>query len=369
MVSSAISSTWERNIAMLRTFIANHPNIEIMKDLIVIPAIYRKEFYNLFDMASTSFLANKFKEEIAKAKSLSKSYTGVEKAILSISELKNIKMLSEIDLFLHRPDYAIARKIKQPLFDLLSNDISEFDFKEKATKIIEESLKKLDPDAYVIWSALSLINLLEPDRFFRVSLFNLQFIDNTFHDGMEKQVPIPEKTDTITFEHANAVFIVADIIFFSELINQYVAIKVRPAKASTQAETVTSKKEWLELNKNAFIKPDILVYFDKKLDNLNLIADSTRVLKPDLLIECIDVNSILPQRLDGIINTILTFPPTIQTFLLSVDRIGLTQTKNNNEFFDNPSQNNSLTLLTTGYDSSTLKSITRFIEDNFKKKQ
>jgi hypothetical protein len=133
------------------------------------------------------------------------------------------------------------------------------------------------------------MKLLEPDNVFHVPIFKVELrrLLRTYHP---LEAPPPKGTKTLSFQHDFAsAFVVPDFIIHSKRLNQFMAFRSEDGVAVWTVSKLSEKREWT-LIPPALVRlgyPDIFIYVDKSPENINLIADSQRICRPEIIIQCI----------------------------------------------------------------------------------
>ena len=286
---------WRQLYEKLTRFIAEHPEVEINETFVSIPRNVRSEFYRLFDKVRMAFLEERFPDLLDEARLLSDSYVKVEHEVVRVLKLDKISMSTKLHMFLHDPKNALMRELFDPLFHLLRGKIDVKTFEEEQSKNIENSFRNLYSTGYEKWVALSLVKLLEADRNFSISA-SFPSSRGIIHAlGSKHPVPRPQGSKVLSLEHEiPQAFIVPNFIVHSAKVGRYVAIGLEIGIAMWTASKVSKRREWYPLKsireKYSLVdlKPDMIICVDERPEDVALIADSERICRPDLIIECME---------------------------------------------------------------------------------
>ena len=288
---------WRQLYEKLTRFIAEHPEVEINETFVSIPGNVRPEFYRLFDKVRMAFLEERFPNLLDEARLLSDSYVKVEHEVVRVLKLEGISMSTKLHMFLHDPKNALMRELFDPLFHLLRGKIDVKTFEEEQSQNIENSFRNLYRAGYERWVALSLVKLLEADRNFSLSI-PFPSIRKIVHAlGSKRPAPSPRESKVLSLEHEiPQVFIVPNFIVHSAKVDRYVAIglEIGIGTAMWTASKVSERREWYPLKsireKYSLVdlKPDMIICADERPEDVALIADSERICRPDLIIECME---------------------------------------------------------------------------------
>lgn len=294
-----VSNSWRQAYKDLTDFVAGNPEIKIGMNIIAIPRDTRPEFYRLFETVILAIVEENFPKLLNKAEHLSGSYTKAEEEVIKLLGLDEVSMEVDLYRFVHDPRNQLMRGLLDPLFDLLKGKIDVETFDKEASGNIDVTFRNLYRTAYQKWVVLSLVKLLVADRSFDVSVPPLEMDETTGQVIRIRPELVPElkpkESKRLSFKRELVcTFMVPDFIVHSTLINQYVAFRSDNATAMWTASEVSEKREWYPfdpiMTKYTSITPGLAlsIYVDDTPEDLALIADSERVCRPDLVLECME---------------------------------------------------------------------------------
>lgn len=162
------SALWEENLKGLRAFIQANKDVCITPTSVAIPRVCRAEFYELLDATLKQFVLICPGFDLSGAADLSSSYQKVYHDLIKKTNLAEIKVPHSLKAFLDNPVDALAKALYPLMFDLLQEKISHQEFSQQAHKAGEASLSALSRCGYEMWLFLSVIDRLEPVRFWSV---------------------------------------------------------------------------------------------------------------------------------------------------------------------------------------------------------
>ncbi len=192
-------SNWHQAYLELTKFVAEHPAIEIKPDRIRLPDDVRPGFYQLFDKVRTALLEEKQPALLNEAVILNQNYIKVEKEATQLLGLDGVLMSPLLHEALHNPINIVRKGAFDPLFDLLQGKISTEGFEEKVSQNISASFPLLYQSGDEKWVILSLIELLEADKLFQVTLPKLTLYDAHKKGGpIKAEAPAPKESRTIS---------------------------------------------------------------------------------------------------------------------------------------------------------------------------
>jgi len=285
---------WYQALNELDHFVRESREIRIDGDVIAIPEETRPELYRCFDAVRTTFLEERFSNPLNESRCLSEVYTRIERDILDRLGLDRVSMPVGLDRFLRDPTNQLIRGLFDPLFDLLKKGIDVETFAAKASTSIERTLRDLFPPGYEKWVVLNLIDLFRPKKSFSVSLRQ-----PTSKEVMkrlptsEEPLPLPAESKQLCFEHEGVpILTVPDFIVCAAEINRCLAVRSDFKHAIWIAANASEKGDWCPFDSlrrtddPIDLKGCLMVYVAGCPDDLALVADSKRVLRPELIVEC-----------------------------------------------------------------------------------
>ncbi len=316
------SNGWKQEYQKLSEFITEHPEIEIGASSIRIPQSVRTEFYTLFNAVRTVFVEQNFADLLNEAEPLSEEYTKVEGEVIKLLQLEEISLDTRLHRFLHNSFDALARRVYDPLFDLLKGKVDIDTFEGVSSKELRDSFRHLYQSGYVKWVALSLVKLLEADKSYRVIPRELEYEETIKGVRLfEEKTPAPEESKHLIFKHESSPiqFIVPDFIVHSTKVDQYYAIKLGLGKALAEASNTSQKREWYSLDSIVAMGDGFtFVYVDKNLEEISLVADKNKICRPDLIIECMEQkNWYEKEGLEKVKLNHDSLKPTLGTYIIS----------------------------------------------------
>ena len=297
-----MSENWHQLYTELTDFITSHTEIKIEPYVVRIHETVRPEFYRLFWATREAFIRERHKTLIDAAETLSREYLQVEEEIIKLIGLERIVLFPRVNNFLHNPIDVLTKELHKPLFNLLKGRIGIESYEKEASSISVSYFDLLFQKGYEIWMVLSLIKLLEADKTFRVDADDFDENDAYRHGGGTEEVMVgePEELKQISFKHNDVIgILVADQIVHSARLGYYFSFRPHIVEPDLDAINKSKKREWLPLPVETIINMGsnvILVYTDKELDELSIIADSRTICRPDLIIECVGLEKLFGEK-------------------------------------------------------------------------
>ncbi len=328
-----MSEEWRQAYTNLTDFVIEHPEVEIGASRITLPESTRPEFYRFFNAARTSFIGSNFPEFSTKATILSQNYLQVEQDIIRLLGLEDISMDDYLIKFLRDPIDQLKTGLFNPLFDLLQAKVDIETLEKYALKDIKTTFEPLYQSGYKIWVALSLVKLLEAARLFQVTLPPAK--NGSGRDLREFlirpkwQVPSPVESSCLSFEQVlrqqpcPVTLIVPDLIVYSSILKRYFALRLEMGKAISYASDFSERREWYSFGSVlAFESRFILVYTADNPVDIALVADGTKICRPDLIIECKTQKGWYQSKgLDEIMLHHGTLKPVFGTYIVSEEPV------------------------------------------------
>lgn len=285
-------NNWQKRYAELTDFVAKNPTIEIEKHVVSIPKDLRPEFYKLFDRPRIELVEENFPDLINEARTLSENYIKTEQEAIKLLRLEGIT-LSTPDLrkFLEDPIGGMISRLFHSLFDLLKGRVDTETFEERALVDVEATYNSMYQSGYRMWVVLSLVEMLDADRAFRLFLQSLSPEEEVKLDANPasmESVPPPQESNRLSFEHKEVnLLTVPDFIIHSAKLNRYIALRSGLDQAVTKAPDASEKREWLPLDSMRALGPDLtLIYLADNPEEISLVADKYNICRPDIILAC-----------------------------------------------------------------------------------
>lgn len=293
-----MEKSWQEAYKSLLDFIKANPSIQIRMDMVVIPPELNKEFYGIFDAVLNAFMKEKYQNYLDQSEFLSRNYAEEKDKFSSLLQVENIPQAAAVQNLLDKPIKRLTDETFIPLFDVLKGKINLESFEQQACFAVETAFARLYKLAYEKWLILSLSNLLVPDKLFSVGFSPKAFnsshtlLDTTEYGKDSELLKMPVESRKISFNHiAYSPFILPDFIVHSKKIHKYVASRSDIDNVAIIASNPSRKREWLPLKpiKNTYgnnsLQPGLLIYLDKDLEELTLVADFEKICRPDIILE------------------------------------------------------------------------------------
>jgi hypothetical protein len=318
-----MSENWRQAYMKVTDFITNHSEIKIEPSIVRIHETVRPEFYQLFKVAREAFIKERNKALLDEAEVISKKYLQVEEEVIKLLGLERISLFPRVDGFLNNPIDELIKELNNPFFNLLKGRIDITKYEEEASNILVSYFDLMYQQGYEVWITLSLIKLLEADKSFRVDAD--EFDDDEYFKhggGIEVPVPKPEELREISFKHNPIIgVLVADQIVHSAKNGQYFSFRPHIVEPEGEATNKSTQREWMPLPVRTIMDMGsnvILVYMDKRLEELSLIADSKIICRPDLIIECVGLKKLFNEKsLAKMKKYNEDFKPRLGTYIIS----------------------------------------------------
>ncbi|RJO61842.1 MAG: hypothetical protein C4542_05400 [Dehalococcoidia bacterium] len=326
-----MTGKWKKAYAELVGYIAGNPEIKISRSVTIIPGEAREEFYRLFDDARRAFIEEQTPAIYEEACRLSKGYLAEVGALKEILKVAEIKAPPRLDGLLNDPVNGISRALFDPLFDFLKTGGVSEEFECKAAETVKAYWQPLYKRGYEDWVILSLANMLSLERILASSWDEIvrechELQPDQKRGWTEQNVPEPEELEKIELGHEgyDPAFIISDIILRSQKLKRYVSFGADLTDAAWYAKNASDKREWIKLrdrgldSKPLLNWPGFVIYTDSEPVEISLVADFSRFLRPEIMVECM-VQEDWYQR--GYLDKIKTrhefFKPTLGTFIVS----------------------------------------------------
>lgn len=320
---------WKDIYGELKSYVEEHPDVDIQDNLINIPRSKQPTFYSIFDKLRNTYIAEEFPELLDEANLLSTAYLDIEQELTKLLDLENILMPNDVKRFLHKPLDQLRREIFDPLFDLLSGKIETERFILETTVNVNASFKQLYQEGYEKWTVLSLLRQFEPDKIYYVPLKDPGSKQIIKHSVTAKEsLPLPVESKQFAFEvRRRQPLLVPDAIIHSARLNKYVAFRTAFFSAMWSTNSHSENREWYSIESLVeeygliTLRPDLLVYIDDNVEDVSMVADAEKICRPDIVVECIDEMNgsmnFMKERLEDINSCYAILKPVVGSFVVS----------------------------------------------------
>jgi hypothetical protein len=293
-----MSNSFRQAYEAVTSFVADHSEIEIGESVTSIPEGVRTEFYNLFNAARDAFVEEKFPAYLNETNLLLAQFREAEEKARRLFSLEETSMATGTQRFLHDPKGALTRELFDPLFDLLKGRESIDGFEHKAAGKIEEVFPAMYRGAYEIWAILSLVELLEADKALGVESRSLGPGERAkpAPQAPMEEVPFPKESAGFFFSQPqNMIFAVPNLIAHSPKLNRFIGIRTEFSEGLYNAWYPSSNREWVPISMDLLLFLGYgltLVYVAEQAEDIALVADASRFCRPDLILWCVDTQSL-----------------------------------------------------------------------------
>ncbi len=320
-----MATGWQATHGALRAFMAEHPDIKVSTGVVSIPAEVRAGFYWLFDNTCRALIEEAFPEHLAEAKAQGISCKQA-KAELSQTLARPVEVEPGLDEFLSEPLKHTADLLSDQLFKLLQDRQDTDAFAENSKNIAAKALEGLLGRGYIDWTALSLLNLLEPDEAYVVPLSN-QIIDDCTSDVAIPGLGLEEVPDAVRAERIhldvtlNQPFLAPKLIVHSPRFKAFFSLANEFRDVPLNARSRPNSLEWRRLPGlrqvmgSGRLWPDLAIYMAGSANELRLVADAFNIARPAVILECLLPFQRSSDRLEQIKRRARALEPAIGAFV------------------------------------------------------
>ncbi len=303
-------TNWQEALAELNSYVSAHPDVCIGKSSISIADTCKSEFYRLFDGAREALARDLGGQYLAQAESLSRNYALTQHKLCGnrfnmrrlpfrpgAGKLDRIVLGDELDEYLKAPLLSLRRALFDPLFSLLQGKMTLAVFEQAAGEGMRASFRRLQGAGYQIWLGFNLLDQLKADRYFNIEKKGIthQKLIKRRMAGLElaDSLPPPGKTRAINLSREQTelpTIVPVDILARSSQTKGYVGLKFGLEEACFSVTNAGSQRPWLPPEKaGAYLGSNsLLIYLAADAPSASLVADDTRVWRPDMVIEFAD---------------------------------------------------------------------------------
>lgn len=293
-----MSNEWVKHYDELKEFISGHPEIQLDKNIVSIPAEVRPEFYRLFDAVRTAYINENFADALVEASLLGAKFAEVQDETIGRLNLKKIELEPQLGTFLKDPHDELMFGLFNIGFELLASKTDLASFESTAARVTDSFLKRVFHYGYEYWAMLNLICLTEPERAYAVPVRDQTVeIELTAVEAKPGMVTTDDFPAAVTSEviHLNTnritACLVPNVILRSKQFEGYMAIAIDLHDVFCKAETKSKNMEWLKIEdlRERFGRPsfwpDNAIYFHDKTIDIRMAADYINVARPDIIID------------------------------------------------------------------------------------
>jgi len=203
---------------------------------------------------------------------------------------------------------------------------------------------------------MSVTGLLDPDRVLCVPLPKISIVKKfKTMSPLKHKVPRPkDKSDLILEREVFPIFTTPDFIVHSARLRKFASLATEIVDPAWGASNASRRRKWYQV---APIRaelaasggwPDISVYVSRWASDLSLVTDTISVARPDLIIECNELEERREQDIEKAKLEHRVLKPKLGTFIVSR---GLVSKKEGTELGDG------IRLLAVGFDRTKLRPI------------
>jgi len=300
---------WQKHHTELLSYIAANPSIVIEGDVVRIPGDVRERFYSIFNRIRQSFVEENYAPQLAMGKALSNAWAEII-ASTEQTGFGPVDISANVNCFMLNPLDGLMRQLLGPANSLLRRKIDILGFEQQGHKEVSEAFESYYRLGYMYWVQLALIKALQIDKNYRVPVIDSS-TEVAMGEGHETpgfhvdNVPELEERAKVSFiQHPTVSFMTSQVIVHSTKLKGLVGLCsdfVEPHWSSCGAN---NSLEWFDLpallKEHKIDKPrpdyrdyikfnrimsDVLVYTTNNTNNIKLVADHYRFLRPDLCLE------------------------------------------------------------------------------------
>ncbi|MDD2251572.1 MAG: hypothetical protein PHQ10_01230 [Dehalococcoidales bacterium] len=303
-----MASRWRTSYQKLENYLKATPAIKIEPQSVFIPQDVKDTFYSHFDDVRNDFLGEHFAGEISLGNEISTRFKDLEAEVTGMLNIKNeVRIAAPLRWFIKDPVNGMNRPLLALLFDLLKGKLDEDTFEESAINQIKELFEKQFSAAYEKMVILSLIKWLQPTQALTMPLDDLNLYSSSQEgDSQYERINMPPDLydmKEMIFDYAGRVsYLAPEVIVYSPVVKKYVGIKTGFIGVAWHARFVSEDREWID--QAPFHKvfthlnpwPNIMIYLDDSAENIKMVADKTRVCRPEWIIDTVAMRDFFNEK-------------------------------------------------------------------------
>jgi hypothetical protein len=361
------NNTWQNRYLLLKDFISKHEEIRITSEFTRIPKNVREEFYARFDDVRKTFVEETMPELLQDAVTLSQNVNREEEEVKGLLGLEAVEYNVVLQWLLLDPQGFVLRETFDLLFGLLKQKYESGVFEQLAKQNVTSFFRENFPRGFEKWVELSLIQLLKADKMFQFDECEVPLADaHRVGGNVIEEVPLPVESRRLEFRgEAEKAFILPSFTINSAVLNHYVSIRSDAQNAMAVANHINETNDWLRLDSaghtmEALKKPGItLLYVARKPEDIALIADQKKILRPDMILDCKVFENWSYDNLETVNLLRNSLKPRIGTFIIS--KHAVSEQVHNELIFTRDSENKDadspVKILVSDYDKDSLAPI------------
>jgi hypothetical protein len=282
---------WTMTYTALADYVTRNPEIEINQRVVSIPEQSRSKFYELFDAVRAAYIAEKLASQMTDTQTISQSYARIAGELAVRLGISNNIASAPVRQFLLDPVGELSKGLFDPLFQVLKGQLSLQAFEEEAIQGLKSKFDSLYQIAYEEWTALCLVQSLEPTALLQVHIKESVRLDNDVVGDrvfrLRYALTELQETKILSFDHEkHPSLTIPDVILYSDKMKCFVSLRRGFLQAVWTASNPIDAREWLPINRLASFPRSILVYTSQLPEDLALVADAEKMYRPDIFIEC-----------------------------------------------------------------------------------
>lgn len=303
-----MASRWRSSYQKLEDYLNTTPAIKIEPQSVFIPQDVKDAFYAHFDEVRDNFLQEYFASEMALGNEIGARFKELEAEVTGMLNIKKeIRVAAQLRWFLNNPVNGMNRPLLNLLFDLLKGKTDQDTFEESGISQVRELFNKQFSAAYERMVVLSLIKWLQPTKALTMPLDDLNLFSSSQEgDSQYERVNMPpdlHDMEEMIFDYADRVtYLAPEVVVYSQTLEKYVGIKTGFTGVAWHARFVSEDREWID--QEPFHKvfthlnpwPNIIIYIDESAENIKIVADKTRVCRPECVIDTLALSDLFDAK-------------------------------------------------------------------------
>lgn len=303
-----MASRWRISYQKLEDYLTATPAIRIEPQSVFIPQDVKDTFYSHFDDVRNDFLEEHFASEISMGNEISTRFKELEAEVTGMLNISSeVRIAAPLRWFIKDPVNGMNRPLLTLVFDLLKGKLDQDTFEESAVNQIKELFGKQFSAAYEKLVILSLVKWLQPTQALTMPLDDLNLYSSSQEgDSQYERINMPpdlHEMKEMIFDYADRVsYLAPEFIVYSPVVKKYVGVKTGSTGVAWHARYVSDEREWI--NQAPFHQvfthlnpwPNIMIYLDDSADNIKMVADKTRLCRPEWIIDTVAMKEFFNEK-------------------------------------------------------------------------
>jgi hypothetical protein len=279
---------WNNACTDLRNFAESHPEIKLDIARMSIPENVRTEFWRLYEAAGEAYLKDRYPAVNSRIAELNCAYLNLKKMVAGQMGLPEDPVSTPVEAFLRKPSDALVKGKQSKAFVGFINGSADITaYEESAAEALATVFPASCQPAYENWAVMGLLQLLHASRLLEVKFKELS--PTYILDFSPVKVPEPADVKFFSLKDRDP-SLVMPVDFIAAVSAGFIGFKTNAVSFKNPKRPALNSiagREWMPSGVIGRVTPGMtLVYIDRNPNGIALVADSQRICRPDIILEC-----------------------------------------------------------------------------------